>query len=242
MCLTSTTNVTSEPDSSPGRLSPEAARYVADFQGVRPRLFGIAYQMLGRVADAEDVVQDVWLRWQGADRALVRDRIAFLVTITTRVTLNAVGSARARREVSVDHWLPGQVVASEDPSQVTERSVDLERAVVLLLQRLSPTERAVFVLREAFDYPFRDIAEKLRISEANARQIGRRARAHLAGPRHEPVHRAARDRLLRAILDAAQDGAVADLERLLAHDVVSHSVPDRKMSRQHLKAVMATRP
>jgi RNA polymerase sigma factor (sigma-70 family) len=241
MCLTSTTNVTSEPDSSPGPVPPEAAGYLADFQGVRPRLFGIAYQMLGRVADAEDVVQDVWLRWQGADRAVVRDRIAFLVTITTRVTLNAATSARARREIPVDHWLPGQVVASEDPSQVTDRSVDLEGAILLLLQRLSPAERAVFVLHEAFDYPFRDIAETLRISEANARQIGRRARAHLAGPRHEPVHRAARDRLVRAVLDAAQDGAVADLERLLADDVASHSLRDQKTS-QHRQTVMATRP
>jgi RNA polymerase sigma factor (sigma-70 family) len=208
--------------------SPEAAEEAADFQSVRPRLFGIAYQMLGRAADAEDVVQDVWLRWQRADRALVRDRVAFLVKITTRVTLNVLGSARVRREVSVDHWLPGQVRISEDPTLATERSADLEHAVLLLLQRLSPTERAVFVLREAFGYPFRDIAEALRTSEANARQLARRARARLAGPRHEPVHRAARDRLVRAILDAAQAGAVAHLERLLADDVVSHSGGHRR--------------
>ncbi|MEU4767661.1 sigma-70 family RNA polymerase sigma factor [Actinosynnema sp. NPDC023794] len=192
----------------------------ADFQSVRPRLFGIAYQMLGRAADAEDVVQDVWLRWQGTDRSVVRNRIAFLVTVTTRVALNVAGSARARREIPVDRWLPGQVLLAEDPTLAPERSDDLERAVLLLLRRLSPTERAVFVLREAFDHPFRDIAETLGISEANARQLGRRARARLAGPRDEPVHRAARDRLLKAFLDAAQVGAVAHLEGLLADDVL----------------------
>ena len=190
---------------------------VADFQRVRPRLFGIAYRMLGRRADAEDVVQDVWLRYQGADRAVVRDRVAFLVTITTRVTLNAAGSARARREIPVDSWLPGQVRA-EDPTLATERAAEVEEAVQLLLRRLSPAERAVFVLREAFDYPFRDIARALGIGEANARQLGRRARVRLAGPRDKPVHRAARDRLLSAFLDAAQAGAVANLERLLTRD------------------------
>ncbi|MRH92154.1 sigma-70 family RNA polymerase sigma factor [Nocardia sp. SYP-A9097] len=219
-----------EPDSS-----PEAAGYLLDFQGVRPRLFGIAYRILGRAADAEDVVQDVWLRWQRTDRALVRDRIAFLATITTRLTLNVAGSARARREIPVDHWLPGQVHTSEDPALRIERSADLEHAVLLLLQRLSPTERAVFVLREAFDYPFRDIAQRLGISEANARQLGRRARAHLTESRYEPVHRESRDRLLRAFLDAAQDGAVAHLERLLADDVLADSVSGRKLVRQHPK-------
>jgi RNA polymerase sigma factor (sigma-70 family) len=216
----STINRTSRSDS--------AAEEAADFQTVRPRLFGIAYQMLGRVTDAEDVVQDVWLRWQGADRAVVRDRVAFLVKITTRVALNVAGSARVRREVPVSaEQLPGWVIAAEDPSLATERSEDLQRGVLLLLQRLSPTERAVFVLREAFDYPFRDIAEALEISEANARQLGRRARAHLAQTRHEPVHRAARDRLLAAFLDAAQFGAVAHLERLLADDVRARRLVSR---------------
>jgi len=207
----------------PGPPAPEAAEEAADFQSVRPRLFGIAYRMLGRVADAEDVVQDVWVRWQGVDRTRVHDRVAFLVKITTRLALNVAVSARTRREISVDRWLPEQVPTSEDPTLVAERSADLEHGVLLLLQRLSPTERAVFVLREAFDYPFREIAEALEISEANARQLGRRARAHLAEPRREPVHRANCDRLLRAILDAAQIGAVARLERLLADDVLARS-------------------
>jgi len=200
--------------------APEATG-LTDFQDVRPRLFGIAYRMLGRAADAEDVVQDVWLRWQRTDRAQVRDGLAFLVTVTTRVSLNSVGSARARREIPVDHWLPGQVLSAEDPSLLSERSAALADAVALLLQRLSPTERAVFVLREAFDYPFLDIAARLGISVANARQLARRARSHLAEPRHESVPRAVHDRLLKAFLAAAQDGAVTRLESLLAEDIAA---------------------
>ena len=199
----------------------EAAAEAADFQTVRPRLFGIAYRMLGQAADAEDVVQDVWLRWQGADRAVVRDRLAFLVKVTTRVALNVAGSARARREVPVDSRLPGPGLPSEDPTSATERSADLEQAVLLLLERLSPTERAVFVLREAFGYPFRDIAEALGISEVNARQLKQRAHAHLARSRQEPVGRATRERLLTAFLDAAEAGALAHLERVLTDDVRS---------------------
>ncbi|NQE71476.1 ECF RNA polymerase sigma factor SigJ [Nocardia gamkensis] len=203
------------------RPAPEETGLVTDFQCVRPRLFGVAYRMLGRAADAEDVVQDVWLRWQRTDRAQVRDRLAFLVTITTRVSLNSIGSARARREIPVDHWLPEHVTTVEDPSLVSERSAALEDAVALLLQRLSPTERAVFVLREAFDYSFRDVAERLGISEANARQLARRARLHLGRPRRAVVHPTAHARLLNAFLAAAQDGAVTHLERTLAADITS---------------------
>jgi hypothetical protein len=100
----------------------EVAEAMAEFESVRPRLFGIAYRMLGGVADAEDIVQDVWVRWQGADRARVRDRVAFLVTITTRVALNAVTSARTRREVSVSPWLPEPVLTSDDPTLGAERA------------------------------------------------------------------------------------------------------------------------
>jgi RNA polymerase sigma factor (sigma-70 family) len=199
----------------------EEAEDTAEFQSVRPRLFGIAYRMLGRVADAEDVVQDVWLRWQSADRTQVRDRVAFLATITTRVTLNFLASARVRREIPVGRWLPGQVPISEDPSLVVGRSAELEQGVLLLLQRLSPTERAVFVLREACGYPFRDIAEVLQMTEANARQIRRRSAEHLTGPRHKPVQRADCDRVLSAVRDAARTGALAHLERVLIEDALS---------------------
>lgn len=203
--------------------APAAVEEAEAFQSVRPRLFGIAYQMLGQVADAEDVVQDVWVRWQGTDRTRVHDRVAFLVKITTNVALNVAVSARFRREITVDRQLSERVPTSEDPTLAAERLDDLEYAVRLLVQRLSPTERAVFVLREAFGYRFREIAETLAISNANARQLGRRARAHLAERRHEPVRTAECDRLLRVFLDAAQDGAVADLECVLVDDVVAHS-------------------
>ena len=198
-----------------------APKEAVDFQNLRPRLFGIAYRMLGRTADAEDVVQDVWLRWQGTDRARVNDRVAFLVTITTRVALNVADSARVRREVAIGGCLLEWIPASEDPARAAELSEDLAYAVRLLLQRLSPTERAVFVLREAFGYRFREIAETLAISNVNARQLGRRARLNLTNRRCEPVRPAECDRLLRAILDAAQDGNVADLERLLVDDVIT---------------------
>lgn len=195
----------------------------ADFQDVRPRLFGIAYRVLGRAADAEDVVQDVWVRWHGADRERVRDRAAFLVKVTTRVALNIVGSARVRREVPVDGRLPEQASTADDPTTMAERSDDVAHAVRLLLERLSPRERAVFVLREAFDYPFREIAETLAITDANARQLARRARTHLAGQRHEPARPAEPARLLKAFLDAARVGEVADLERVLVDDVAVSS-------------------
>jgi len=204
----------------PDPPAAETAEAAADFESVRSRLFGIAYQMLGGAADAEDVVQDVWLRWQRADRAQVRDRIAFLVTVTTRVALNAATSARARREVSVGGWLPERDFASADPALGAERSEALELAVQLLIERLSPVERAVYVLREAFDYPFRDIAEALELSEANARQLARRARKHLARQRHNQVDPAERDGLLEAFLDAAGAGDMARLIDVLTNAVV----------------------
>ncbi len=224
--------------------APDVAEEAMDFQRVRPRLFGIAYRMLGRVADAEDVVQDVWVRWQGTDRSRVHDRLAFLVTITTRVALNVAVSAHARREISVDCRTSERVPtskdptpAADDPSLAAEQSADLEDAVRLLLQRLSPLERAVFVLREGFGYSFREIAGALEIGEANARQLGRRARVHLAEQRYEPVRPAAHNRLLRAILDAARSGDVAGLQRVLVDDRIAHS--GRNAQTRHAPLVAA---
>lgn len=213
VCLPHTTTVpprriTSNAIADP--LEPQA------FESVRSRLFGIAYQVLGRPADAEDVVQEVWVRWQGADRARVRDPVAFLVTITTRVALNAATSAYARREVSAGGWLAEFDLASVDPAREAEREEAVEAAVQLLMERLSPVERALYVLHEAFDYPFREVAEVLELSEPNARQLARRARTHLAGQRHNPVDPAERDGLLRAFLDAARLGDMAGLIDLLS--------------------------
>jgi len=193
-----------------------AHQAVADFESVRSRLFGIAYQILGRAADAEDVVQDVWIRWQGADCARVRDPVAFLVTVTMRVALNAATSACARREVSAGEWLPELGLASVDPAREAERGEAIEVAVQLLMERLSPVERAVYMLHEAFNYPFTEIAAVLELSEPNARQLARRARQHLAEQRHNPVDPAQRDGLLRAFLDAARLGDTAALIDLLS--------------------------
>jgi RNA polymerase sigma factor (sigma-70 family) len=154
--------------------------------GVRPRLFGIAYRMLGSAAEAEDIVQDVWVRWQTTNRSVVRDATAFLVTATTRLAINVMQSARARREMSVGPWLPEPVDPGADPTSATERSEALKCAVLVLLQTLTPTERAAYVLREAFDCAYRDIADILRLQEANTRQLVTRARQSIVSGRNAP--------------------------------------------------------
>jgi RNA polymerase sigma-70 factor (ECF subfamily) len=195
---------------------------VAAFDEVRPRLFGIAYRMLGSAADADDIVQDAWLRWQRADRSQVRDAGAFLATTTTRLAINTAQSARARRETYVGPWLPEPVDTSADPALGAERGEALELAVLMLLEKLSPTERAAYVLREAFDYSYREIAQVLELSEANARQLASRARGHLAGARRSSAGPDEQRRLLEAIVVAAQAGDLAGLEQLLAADVVTY--------------------
>jgi RNA polymerase sigma-70 factor, ECF subfamily len=190
------------------------------FEQIRPRLFGIAYRMLGSVADAEDVVQDAWLRWQAVTDP-VENPTAYLTTITTRLCLTAVDSARSRRETYVGPWLPEPVDTSADPLLGAERAEALSMAVLLLLERLSPAERAAYVLHEAFDYPFRQIAELLETSEANARQLGKRAREHIDRERGTVVSSAERERLLGLFIAAAQSGDVARLESALAEDALS---------------------
>ncbi len=193
------------------------------FVAARARLFGIAYRMLGSALEAEDVVQDVWLRWQTADRTVVRDPGAFLATTTTRLAINHCQSARARRETYVGSWLPEPIDTSADPSLGAERGEALELAVLLLLETLSPQERAAYVLREAFDYAYPDIAEILNVSEANTRQLVSRARKHVADGRRAPVSHDEQRRLLGAFLTAAQAGDLAALESVFAADVVSHA-------------------
>jgi RNA polymerase sigma-70 factor, ECF subfamily len=193
------------------------------FLSVRPRLFGIAYRMLGSAAEAEDIVQDVWVRWQTADRSLVRDAAAFLVTTATRLAINVLQSARSRRETHVAPWLAEPIDAKSDPGQGAERRQALELGVRLLLERLSPAERAAYILREAFDYAYRDIADMLRIEEANARQVVTRARQHVANGRNTRASTSTRSRLLDSFIAAAQRGDVAGLECVLASEVVSAS-------------------
>lgn len=184
------------------------------FLCARPRLFGIAYRILGSVAEAEDIVQDAWVRWQTADRRPVRNPLAFLVTTTTRLAINVIQSARARRETPVDQWLPEPVDTTLDPGSWAERGEALNRAVLLLLEKLLPTERAAYVLREAFNYPYREIADILRVHEANARQLVSRAREHVSGTRRAPVGSAEQQRLLNAFVTAARTGDLARLEAL----------------------------
>ena len=195
---------------------------VETFEQHRGRMFGIAYRMLGSAADAEDVVQDAWLRWQRND-APVENPAAFLATVVTRLSLTALDSARARRETYVGPWLPEPVVTASDPADAAEHAESLSLAVLLLLERLTPAERAAYVLHEAFDYPFRQVAEVLETTEANARQLASRARTHLDRERGVVVTGAERQRLFVAFLEAAQNGDLEKLEALLAEDVVSIS-------------------
>ncbi|MEV6283967.1 RNA polymerase sigma-70 factor [Kribbella sp. NPDC051770] len=193
------------------------------FDQVRPRLFGIAYRMLGSVADAEDVVQDAWLRFNRTDPDSIRNAPGFLAKTTIRLAITAATSARARREVYVGPWLPEPLSTAADPLLGAERSEAVDLAVLMLLERLGPRERAAYILREAFDYPFRLIAEVLETSEPNARQLNKRARAHLEKQRHLPVDAAEHRRLLDAFLAAARTGDLAQLEKMLAASAVSYS-------------------
>ena len=190
------------------------------FLSVRPRLFGIAYRMLGSSAEAEDTVQDVWVRWQMADRSAVRDAAAFLATTTRRLAINVMQSARSRHETSVGCWLPEPADASAGPGEGAERDEALELGVQVLLKKLSHTQRAAYILREAFDYTYDDIANVLRLEVANARQVVTRARQHLANSPRMPAHPAEHRRLVAAFVAAAHDGDFAGLEDLFAPDLV----------------------
>jgi RNA polymerase sigma-70 factor (ECF subfamily) len=196
---------------------------LADFTAVRPRLFGIAYRMLGSATEAEDIVQDAWLRWQGTDRSVVQDPPAFLATTTTRLAINALQSARARRETYPGPWLPEPVDTSHDPTLGAERAEALGFAVLVMLERLSPTERAAYVLREAFAYTYAQISEIVQLSEVAVRQLVSRARKHLTGERRREVSPQEQRRLLTAFVSAARTGDLEQLERLFAEDVVSYS-------------------
>jgi RNA polymerase sigma-70 factor (ECF subfamily) len=173
-------------------------RDVAAFDRVRPRLFGIAYRVLGNRADADEVVQEAWIRWQGTDRAEIRDSDAFLATATTRLAINLKQSARARRVTYVGDWMPEAIDTDADPARSAEQADALERAALVLLAKLTPAERGVYVLREAFDYSFRQIADALGLSEANARQLFRRAGKHLSGADRNAVSTSERRRFVDA--------------------------------------------
>ena len=190
----------------------------ASFHAARPRLFGIAYRVLGDPTEAEDVVQDAWIRWQTTDRSAVRDAPAFLATTTTRLAINVVQSACARRETSVGPQLVEAVDVGTDPSGDVERREELEIALRALLEKLSSTERAAYLLREAFDYRYREVGAVLELTEANARQVVTRARRRLSGEPRRLVGAAEQQRLVNVFSGAAQAGDLATLERLLRDD------------------------
>ena len=196
---------------------------VAVFTSVRPRLFGIAYRMLSSASEAEDLVQEVWLRWQMCDRVVVVDPAAFLATTTTRLAINALQSARVRRETYIGPWLPEPVDTSADPYLGAERGEALEFAALLLMEKLTPNERAAYVLREAFDYPYAQIADILQSTEPAVRQLVSRARKHVSSERRTPATAAAQRELLTTFITAARSGDMTALERLFAADVTSMS-------------------
>ncbi|MFD3442405.1 RNA polymerase sigma-70 factor [Streptomyces sp. NPDC058685] len=198
-------------------------RATREFMEARPQLFGVAYRVLGSSVEAEDILQEAWMRWQNTDRRDIVEPKAFLTTVTTRLAINVAQSARVRREAYVGPWLPEPVDTSRDPTVGAERAEAVEMAVLLVLEKLNPVERAAYVLREAFDYPYSQIADILDTSEANTRQLVSRARKHLAAERREPVDPAEHRRLLEGFLTAAQTGDLATLEHILSEDVVSYA-------------------
>ena len=202
----------------------------ASFEPYRQRLRGLAYRMLGSMADAEDAVQEAYLRWHGTDRDRVSDPRAFLMTTTTRICLDLLTSARARREEYVGPWLPEPVLdtAALAPDSRTELAEDLSIALLLILDQLSPLERAAFLLHDVFDFSFGEIATALERSEAACRQLAARARAHVRAARPRGVTaRSANSneidpkhaQLLTAFGAATQSGDLNALTQLLASDV-----------------------
>jgi RNA polymerase sigma-70 factor, ECF subfamily len=202
----------------------------ASFEPYRRRLLGLAYRMLGSITDAEDAVQDTYLRWHEADRDKVSDPRAFLMTTTTRICLDMLTSARARREEYAGPWLPEPVVdmAALAPDSRTDRAEDLSIALLLTLDRLSPLERAAFLLHDVFDFSFREVALTLERSEAACRQLAARARTHvrtlrprgIAAPQaHSGDLDAKHVQLMSAFVEATRSGDLNALLHLLANDV-----------------------
>lgn len=191
------------------------------FSEHRRLLFTVAYEMLGSAADAEDVLQEVWLRWAGVDVAEVRDPRAYLVRVTTRLSLNRLRTLARRREDYVGTWLPEPVLTVPDVAQDVELADSVSTAMLLVLETLPPVERAVFVLREVFDVPYAEIAAAVERSEPAVRQVAARARAHVAERRpRSSVSTAQRDAVIERFRAAAEGGDLQSLMDVLAPDVV----------------------
>ncbi|MCX5391695.1 RNA polymerase sigma factor SigJ [Streptomyces sp. NBC_00094] len=195
------------------------------FETARPRLEAIAYRLLGSASEAEDAVQETFLRWQAADIERIDVPEAWLTKVLTNWCLNMLTSARARRETYVGRWLPEPLLAGDPmlgPADTAEQRESVSYAVLVLLERLSPNERAVYVLREAFDHPHREIAEILDITEAASQQIYHRAKKHIAdGKARTEIDGATARRIVEEFLAAATTGRTEPLVRLLTQDAVS---------------------
>ncbi|MFB8397287.1 RNA polymerase sigma factor SigJ [Streptomyces yangpuensis] len=195
------------------------------FEAARPRLEAIAYRLLGSAGDAEDAVQETFLRWQAADVGRIEVPEAWLTKVLTNYCLNQLTSARVRRETYVGRWLPEPLLEGDPmlgPADTAAQRESVSYAVLVLLERLTPNERAVYVLREAFDYPHREIAEILDISEAASQQIHHRAKKHIADGRvRTEIDGAAARRIVEEFLAAATSGRTEPLVQLLTQDAVA---------------------
>jgi len=206
-----------QPSGRGGRMDSATAAFLAH----RNLLFTIAYEMLGSAADAEDVLQETWLRWASVDLDGVRDARAYLVRITTREALRRLRTLRRRKESYVGPWLPEPLLTTPDVAEDIELADNLSMAMLLVLETLTPTERAVFVLREVFELGYEEIAEAVGKTDTAVRQIAHRARAHVAARRPREAVSAAQTRAaLEAFRRAVQTGDVQRLLDILAPDVV----------------------
>lgn len=196
--------------------------HLETFNQHRSLLFALAYRMLGTVTDAEDMVQETFLRWQQTTEATVKSAKTYLSTITTRLCIDHLRSARVQREQYVGPWLPEPIMTQQtnDPAVQVELADSLSMAFLVVLERLSPIERAVFLLREVFDYNYDEIAQMVGKSPANCRQILRRSRQHIAAQRPRfPVSHQQQEQIAAQFLEASSQGSLQDLLTLLAKDV-----------------------
>jgi RNA polymerase sigma-70 factor (ECF subfamily) len=214
-----------DPETTRGETAGATDR-LAEFNRFRGLLFSIAYRMLGTVADAEDILQETFLRWYRAPDAEILSTRAFLVTIVSRLSINHLQSARVQREQYVGQWLPEPIVteSNADPFTISRVDESLSMAFLVVLERLAPVERAVFLLREVFDYEYAEIAQVVGKDEANCRQILRRARQHVAElrPRFKPSPEQ-REQLLGKFLQATATGDLEELVGLLHAGAALHT-------------------
>ncbi len=213
-------------------MTPDA---VATFEAERPRLVGLAYRIIGSQTDAEDIVQDAWLRWQGTDRDVVERPAAWLTTVTSRLALDRLRSAHHRRELYPGPWLPEPWAPGADPADHAEQADSLTFGFLTVLERLGPIERVVFLLAEVFDMPLAEIAEVVNRSHAATRQIASRARTRVRAERTRfATNDEAAQLALIAFLAAAQDGDLDQLIAMLSEDavLVSDGGPDTHAARR----------